>query len=84
MPGLTFGLPLQVTVRTMLCDRCLSCLSVTLVYCGQAVGYFKMPLATEVGLGPGDAVLDGDPAPGAERGTAAPLFGPGHFGSCPL
>jgi len=31
-----------------------------------------MPLATEVGLGPGNVVLDGDPAPPTERGTAAP------------
>jgi len=40
----------------------LPCLSVTLVYCGQTVGWIKMPLGTEVGLGPGDIVLDGDPA----------------------
>jgi len=26
-------------------------------------GWFKMPLVTEVGLGAGDMVLDGDPAP---------------------
>jgi len=26
-------------------------------------GWIKMPLGTEVGLGPGDVVLDGDPAP---------------------
>ena len=38
-------------------------LSVTLVYYGQTVGWIKMPLVTEVGLGPGDIVLDGDPAP---------------------
>jgi len=31
----------------------------------------KMPLGTEVGLGPGDIVLDGNPAPHG-RGTAAP------------
>jgi len=31
-----------------------------------------MPIATEVGLGPGDVVLDGDPALPTERGTAAP------------
>jgi len=34
-----------------------------------------MPLATEVGLGPCEIVLDSDPAPGSpatERGTAAP------------
>ena len=40
----------------------LSCLSVTLVYCGQTVGWINMPLGTEVGLGPGDNVLDGEPA----------------------
>ena len=32
------------------------------MYCGQTVGWIKMPLGTEVGLGPGDIVLDGDPA----------------------
>ena len=40
-----------------------------------------MPLGTEVGIGPGRIVLDGDPAPPhgkTGRGTAArpPLFGP--------
>jgi len=30
-----------------------------------------MPVGTEVGLGPGDIVLDGDPASPTERGTAA-------------
>jgi len=29
----------------------------TLVYCGQMVGWIKMPLGTDVGLGPGDIVL---------------------------
>jgi len=28
-------------------------------------GWIKMPLGTEVGLCPGDIVLDGDPAPPA-------------------
>jgi len=37
----------------------LSCLSVTLVYCGQTVGWIKMPLGNEVGLSPGHIVLDG-------------------------
>jgi len=32
-----------------------------------------MPLGTEVGLGPGNIVLDGDPAP-PKRGTAPPQF----------
>ena len=42
---------------------CLSCLSVTLVYCGQTVGWINVKLGTEVGLGPGNIVFDGDPAP---------------------
>ena len=29
----------------------------------QTAGWIKMPLGTEVGLGPGDIVFDGDPAP---------------------
>ena len=34
-----------------------------------------MPLAREVGLGPGDIMLDGDPVPPAQKGsTAAPYF----------
>ena len=32
------------------------------VYCGQTAAWIKMPLGTEVGLGPDDIVLDGDPA----------------------
>jgi len=34
----------------------------------------KTPLGTEVDLAPGHTVLDGDPAPPRERGTAAHLF----------
>ena len=41
----------------------LSVLSVTLVYCGQTVGWIKMKLGTEVGLGPCHIVSDGNPAP---------------------
>ena len=59
----------------MLSDRCLSCLSVTLVYCGQNVGWIKMKLGVEVGLGPGRIVLDGDPAPPPQKkGTQPPNF----------
>jgi len=55
--------------------RPLSCLSVTLVYCGQTVGWIKMPLDTEVGLGPDHIVLDGELAsPFPERGTTALHF----------
>jgi len=39
-----------------------------------------MPLGMEEGLGPGDFVLDGDPAPLPKKGRApSPIFGP-----CPL
>jgi len=39
-----------------------------------------MPLGVEVGLDPGNIVLDADPAPPTERGTAPPLL----FGPCLL
>jgi len=32
------------------------------MYCGQTVGWIKMKLGTEVGLGPCHIVLDGNPA----------------------
>jgi len=38
------------------------CLSVTFVHCGQTVGRIKTKLDTQIGLGPGHIVLDGDPA----------------------
>jgi len=41
---------------------CPVCLPVTLVYYGQMVGRIRMPLGSEVGLGPGHIVFDGDPA----------------------
>jgi len=37
-------------------------------------GWIRIPLGTEVGHGPVDIVLDGDPAPPTERGTAALHF----------
>ena len=43
------------------------------IYCGQTAGQIKIPLGTEVCLGPGDIVLDGDSAPHG-KGTAAPHF----------
>jgi len=63
------------TVLSML-SVCLSCLSVT-VYSGQTVGWIKMPLATQVGLVPGDIVLDGDPAAPIppKKEHRPPLFG---------
>ena len=45
------------------------------VYCGQTAGWMKMPLGTEVDLGPGHVVLYGDAAPPPrEKGTSAPLL----------
>jgi len=41
---------------------CLSCMSVTLAYSGQAVRWIKMKLGTQVGFGPGHIVLDGNSA----------------------
>ena len=59
-----FGRPFvkrfALSYRTVVCPVCLS---VTLVYCGQTAGWIKMPLGTDVDLGQGRIVLDGDPAP---------------------
>ena len=43
------------------------------VRCGQTAGWTKMLLGMEVGLGPGDFVLDGDSCP-ALRGAEPPVF----------
>ena len=62
--GLTvFGQPF--VKRFALCYRtivCLSVLSVTLVYCGQTIGWIKTKLGMQVCLGPGHIVLDGGPS----------------------
>ena len=65
----------------MLSDRCpdslsvsLSVLSVTLVYYGRTVEWIKMKLGTEVGLGTGYIVLDGDPAAPPTKGHSPPQF----------
>jgi len=74
-----FEATLCETARPMLLDRCLSvcpvCLSVTLVYCGQTVGWIKIQLGMQVGLDPGHIMLDGDPVPPPKTGTA-PNFRP--------
>jgi len=51
-------------------------LSVTFVHCGQTVGRIKIKLAMQVGFVPGHIVLDGDPAPPHQRGSAPPNFRP--------
>jgi len=54
----------------------LTCLFVTLVYCGQTVGWIKMPLDMEVGQGPVDVILDGDSAPPRKGAQQPPTFRP--------
>ena len=54
----------------------MSCLSVTWVYCGHTVGWIRMPLGMEVGLGPGHIVLDSDPAGPPPKGAQPPSFWP--------
>ena len=42
------------------------------VCCGETDGWMKMQLGTEVGLSPGDIVLDEEPAPAQKGGTQQP------------
>ena len=69
-----FGRPLvkrfALYYRTVVCLMSV-CLSVTFVICGQTVGRIKMKLGTQIGLGPGHIVLDGDHPP---KGRSLPQF----------
>jgi len=64
------------TVLPMPSDRCpvLSVLSVTLIYCGQTVGWIKMKLHMGLDLGLGHIVLDGHPAPQRKGAQQTPTF----------
>jgi len=73
------------TVRPMLSDRCPVCLSVLscpicevgVLWPNGCMDQIKMKLSKQVGIGPGDFVLDGNPAPRPpKRGTTSPIFGP--------
>ena len=66
--GQLFVKPFALCYRIIVLSVCLSVLSVTLVYCGQTVGWIKMKLGTEVGLSPGHSVLDGEPAAPPKKG----------------
>ena len=44
------------------------------ICCSQMAAWIKISLGMEVGLGPGDFVLDGDPAPPPQKGGRAPKF----------
>ena len=59
--------PYAIGPLSVLCV-CLSVLSLTLVYCGQTVGWLKIKLGVQVGLGPGHIMLDGDPALPPQQG----------------
>jgi len=73
----TFGRPLQVTVRRMVWDRCPLCLSVCNVGVLWPNGWMGQDaFGTEVGLGPGDILLDEDP----KRAQQLPTL----FGACLL
>ena len=62
----------SATVCKMVCPMLSDlCLSVTLVYCGQTVGWIRMPVGMEIGLGPGHIVVDGDTQLPPKRGTAS-------------
>ena len=49
------------------------------VYCGQTAGWMKLVLGIEVGLNPGDFVLDGDPVPFPQKGAETPPQFSAHF-----
>ena len=44
------------------------------ICCGQMAAWIKMSLGMEQGLGPGDFVLDGDPALPSQKGDGTPKF----------
>ena len=46
------------------------------ICCGQMAAWIKMPHGREVGLGPSDIVLDGDPVPLPKMGAEPLNFGP--------
>ena len=46
------------------------------ICCGKMAAWIKMPLGMEVGRGPGDFALDGDPALPSPKGAQPPIFGP--------
>jgi len=43
------------------------------IYCGQMAAWIKMTRGMEVGLGPGDFVLDWDPAAPSQKESGASL-----------
>jgi len=71
-PGSPYAIrPLScLSVCLSVCLVCPVC--ITLVHCGQTVGRINVKLGKQAGLGPGDIVLDGDPAPLPKEGGEPP------------
>jgi len=66
----------DMVVADIVCGRDII-MSVTLLYCGQTVGWINIKLGMPVGLGSGHIVLVGDPASPFPKGGGAPkIFGP--------
>ena len=57
--------------RTVVCLSVCPVLTVTLVYCVQAVGLIKMKLGVQIGIGPSHIAWDGDPAPPSPKGHSS-------------
>jgi len=79
--SLVFGPPFvkwfALCYQTVVLSVCLSCLSVTLVYCDQMVGWIKTKLGMAVGLShPDNTVVDGDPATPSQKGHSPHNFRP--------
>ena len=50
------------------------------ICCGQMAAWIKMPLGMELGLSPGDFMLDGDPAlPSPKKGAEPPPQSSAHY-----
>jgi len=66
-----------MSVCLSVCLSCLSCpvcVSVKLAYYGQTVGWIKMKLGIQEGLGPRHVVLNGDSAPLPPKSGHSPQF----------
>ena len=74
--GRPFAKRFTICYRTIVCLSVSSVCLVMLVYCGHTVGWIKMILGMEVGLSPGDVVLDGNLAAPPQKGHSPPIFGP--------
>jgi len=67
------------TVRPVLLDRCPVCLSVTMVYSGQTVGWIKMPLVWREASVQETLCWMGTQLPSPKGGQSLPIFSP-----CPV